>query len=234
MASILERTAREPDRVLRYSEAPTGVIDMYAGGSATIVLLVHGGFWRSRYDRKHLRPLAAALSEHGMLVALPEYRRVGNPGGGWPGTAEDIVYLTRHIRQLAQVPDARLVIAGHSAGGHLAMLAAAAPETHVDKVVALAGVLDVGAAVRDRLSDGAASEFVGESPIADADPMALPLPRTEIALVHGRHDTEVPVDYSRRFAERHPSIRLETPECGHYELIDPEASEFPLLLAAIV
>lgn len=233
MTTILERVAREPDRVVRYSESATGMVDVYGSQADTLVLLVHGGFWRARYDRMHLRPLAVALAERGLLVALPEYRRVGDVGGGWPGTVDDIVWLTQNIRQLVAAPDARLVIAGHSAGGHLAMLAAAARDAHVDRVVALAGVLDLEAAVRDDLSDGAALGFLGSAQVTEADPMLLPLPQTQIALVHGLGDDEVPVDYSRRFATRDSSIRLETPDCGHFELIDPEAPEFQLLLIAI-
>lgn len=222
MTHILERPAREPDRVVRYSDAPTGVVDVFGGGN-DVVMLIHGGFWRAAYDRTHLRPLAAALADSGFLVALPEYRRVGDPGGGFPGTVDDIVALAGSIRELVGAPDASLQLVGHSAGGHLAMLSA---DARIRQVISLAGVLDLAAASSDRLSDGAADEFLGGAPIAAADPMTLPLPDCPIALLHGTGDAEVPVSYSQRFSERDARIRLMTPDCGHYELIDPEGPEF--------
>ncbi|MGO1731121.1 alpha/beta hydrolase family protein [Agrococcus casei] len=230
MTDILERSARDPDRVLRYSAAPTGVVDVYDGGSRGVLLLVHGGFWRARYDRMHLRPMAAALADAGWLVALPEFRRVGDPGGGFPGSVDDIRGLVRGVRSLVGAPEAPLTVVGHSAGGHLAMLAAGETDA---RVVSLAGVLDLAAAQREGLSNGAADEFLGGAPAAGADPMSQPLPAGEIALVHGVNDTEVPVEYSRRFAERDSRIRLSTPNCGHYELIDPESSAFAEVTAAI-
>ena len=222
MTHILERPAREPDRVVRYSDRPTGVVDVFGGGN-DVVMLIHGGFWRAAYDRTHLRPLAAALSKHGFLVALPEYRRVGDAGGGFPGTLDDIVALAGSIRDLVGAPDGSLQLVGHSAGGHLAMLAA---DARIRQVISLAGVLDLAAASGDRLSDGAADEFLGGAPIAAADPMTLPLPDCPIALLHGTGDEEVPLAYSQRFSARDARIRLQMPDCGHYELIDPEGPEF--------
>ena len=230
MTSILTRAAREPDRVLRYSEAPTGVIDVFDGERGLLVL-IHGGFWRARYDRLHLRPLAAALADAGWRVALPEFRRVGDPGGGWPGTVDDVRRLVRQLPTLLGAESITLI--GHSAGGHLAMLAAADPDARVTRVVSLAGVLDLVDAQRRGLSDGAADEFLAGAPVAVADPMTLPVPHTDLVLLHGLADDEVPVEHSRRFAERDAGIRLVTPECGHYELIDPQEPEFALLLAAL-
>ncbi|MGO3758712.1 MAG: alpha/beta hydrolase [Agrococcus casei] len=230
MTDILERSARDPDRVLRYSAAPTGVVDVYDGGSRGVLLLVHGGFWRARYDRMHLRPMAAALADAGWIVALPEFRRVGDPGGGFPGSVDDIRLLTRDVRTLVGAADAPLTLVGHSAGGHLAMLCADAGDA---RVVCLAGVLDLAAAQRAGLSDSAADEFLAGAPVADADPMSLPLPAGDIALVHGLDDAEVPVEHSQRFAERDSRIGLTTPACGHYELIDPRAEAFAAVTTAL-
>lgn len=228
MTSILDRPARDPDRVLRYSDAPTGVVDVYEGGRRGVLLLVHGGFWRARYDRLHLRPLAAALADEGWLVALPEYRRVGDPGGGHPGTLVDVRLLVQSVRGLLGAEQLPLTVIGHSAGGHLAMLADGA-----DRIVSLAGVLDLAAARRDGLSDDAAGEYLGRARAEAADPMTLPLPEADIVVMHGLRDEEVPVGYGRRFADRDHRIRLLTPDCGHYELIDPNAPEFALLLSQL-
>lgn len=55
------------------------------------VALIHGGFWRERYDRHHLAPLARALADDGFHVANLEYARAGMPGGGWPGTGASVL-----------------------------------------------------------------------------------------------------------------------------------------------
>ncbi|HIY67195.1 MAG TPA: alpha/beta hydrolase [Candidatus Agrococcus pullicola] len=236
MADILDRSAREPDRVVRYAPGETGVIDVYdpRGLARALVVLVHGGFWRSRYDRLHLRPLAEALAGEGLLVALPEYRRVGDEGGGWPGTFDDIRSIVRSVRRLVGAEGARLTLVGHSAGGHLAVLAAG-DETDVDRAVSLAGVLDLAAAIDDGLSDGAAQEFLGEdaAAVATADPMRRPVPECEVILLHGAEDDEVPVSYSEAYAARDARIEFSHLPGGHYELIDPEAEEFSALLAAL-
>lgn len=237
MTTIFERTARAPDRVLRYAAGECGVIDVYEpehGAANELVMLVHGGFWRSRYDRRHLRPLAEALASAGKLVALPEYRRTGDEGGGWPGTFDDVCTLTSSVGDLLDSPDARLTLIGHSAGGHLAVLAAGAAPC-VDRVISLAGVLDLGAAIRDDLSNGAARELLGSdlSLTPEADPMARPLPLCGIVLLHGDADEQVPVSYSEAFAARDARITFHRLRCGHYELIDPSTPQFQTVLTAL-
>jgi acetyl esterase/lipase len=97
---------------------------------------VRGGFWRNRYDRSHARPLAAALAEAGWMVLLPEYRRLGDPGGGSPGTFDDIAALIAAVASLVPAElRRRVTLVGHSAGGHLAVrLQASAPSPVIDAV----------------------------------------------------------------------------------------------------
>lgn len=235
-AEVLERPARRPDRVLRYAPGDTGVADLYRAKGDTspgqrMVVVVHGGFWRKRYDRTHLRPLAASLADQGASVVLPQYRRLGDAGGEWPGGRDDVVALLRALPDLLDEEDAQrpVVLAGHSAGGHLAVLAALAldGDAGIEQVVSLAGVLDLRAAREDRLSDSVVDDLVaGGDPSArvpvEADPAQLPSPPVPTVLVHGTADKEVPVSYSRRYADERPGVRLvELPETGHYDLIDP-------------
>lgn len=130
---ILTRRGPRPDAVLRYREGVDGVIDVYrppgrgsaaerSGGDAPhLVVLLHGGFWRARYDRAHLRPLAAECAARGAVVALPEFRRVGG-GGEWPVIGLDVEAALAHIvRELR--PSRPYTLVGHSAGGHLALWA---------------------------------------------------------------------------------------------------------------
>src|SRR5437667_4959776 len=99
-------------------------------GPHSIVILIHGGYWRARYGLELMNSLAEDLTKRGYAAWNIEYRRVGNPGGGWPGTFLDVALATDYLRELA--PSYRLdlkkvVPIGHSAGGHLAFWLAARP-----------------------------------------------------------------------------------------------------------
>lgn len=236
---ILERPAPEPHATLSYADRPTGVVDVFEPARApraTIVLL-HGGFWRAAYDRVHLRALAAGLAERGARVALPEYRRVGDAGGGFPGTVEDAQRILVAVPAMLGVSPDAVVFAGHSAGGHLAVLAAATADVPPARVVSLAGVLDMRAAHRARLSGDAVAELAGSSDpgrLAELDPMALPVPGCEVVLVHGARDAEVPSAYSVAYAARAARIRLTILDhADHYDLIDPLSPAFDAVWSAL-
>src|SRR5688572_24932971 len=93
---VLTRPAPAPDLTLRYGDHPDHVIDLRlptdgaAGPGRPLVVFLHGGFWRAAFDRSHAGPLAADLAGRGYPVAVVEYRRVGQEGGGWPGTLDDV------------------------------------------------------------------------------------------------------------------------------------------------
>lgn len=237
---VLDRPERSPDRVLRYAEGPTGLIDVYAPTTHPrgLAVIIHGGFWRAEYDRVHLRPLAAALARDGLKVALPEYRRVGDEGGGWPGSLDDVVESIEQCGIDLGHDPADIVLAGHSAGGHLAALAAARLGTPPRRVVALAGVLDLAAAVRDSLSNGAAQDFLGRTDppadlVAQADPLQTAVASDTVAL-HGGRDTAVPVDYSRRYARYSERVRLVVlDDADHFDLIDPLSAAYPAVAEAL-
>jgi acetyl esterase/lipase len=137
---VLTRSTPPPDHVLRYGPGPDQVADLrlgvgHAGRPPVLVLLLHGGFWRAAYDRTHLGPLATALAAENFAVCTPEFRRTGQPGGGWPGTFDDVALAVDRLPGLvrAVLPGAAeiggaevggVVLAGHSAGGHLALWSA--------------------------------------------------------------------------------------------------------------
>ena len=142
---------------------------------------IHGGYWRAKYDLQHAGHLCAALTAKGLATWNVEYRRVGNPGGGWPGTFEDLRSAYRYVSQLAQrynLDLSKMVVSGHSAGGQLA-LCLAGHETTIKRVVSLAGVVDLQQAWELHLSDNAVVDFLGGEPsrvpehYREADPMQL-------------------------------------------------------------
>jgi acetyl esterase/lipase len=229
-----------PDLTLRYAGHADGVVDLHlpaASDSSRVVVLLHGGFWKTAYDRAHVRPLARALADDGFVVASPEYRRVGPGGaGGWPTTGRDVVdaveALPRLLGQLGVRPTG-IEAVGHSAGGHLALwLATAAP---LDRVVALAPVCDLHEATRRGLGSDAARAFLGEIDPDEADPMLLldDRPDTAITVLHGTRDDTVPIDLSRGLVDRHPWIELVELDADHYEVIEPTGPPYDALRAAL-
>jgi acetyl esterase/lipase len=236
-----------PDVVLRYAGHEDAVIDLHLpGGSVpsgtsppvgSVLVLLHGGFWKAAYDRRHTREMASALADEGWLVATPEYRRVGN-GGGWPTTVEDVHLAVRRLPELlASIdvhPEGAPVVTGHSAGGHLAMwlVSTGLP---VRRVVGLAPVCDLAQAARLGLGDGAVDAFLGGHDRDAADPMRLLTGRsaTEVAIVHGADDEDVPISLSRSLVEAHPWVELHEVPGDHFAPIEPGSGAWPTVVAAL-
>lgn len=205
------------------------------------MVLVHGGFWRTGYDRTHLRPLAAALAGEGHRVALLEYRGTGADGGGWPTTFEDVRAGLAALHAHEEVTD--LVLVGHSAGGQLAAVLAHHHPEGVVGVVSLAGCLDLRMTAGLGLGDGAAQALLGGEPeqaptaYAEADPVALGAPVPPVRLVHGLDDDRVPVEVSRSWMDRvgrpGTDLLVELPYCEHFGLIDPLRPAFTVLTEQI-
>lgn len=228
---------------LAYGEHPDQHLDLHrpttSAGGPTVVLL-HGGFWLERYRADLMTPLAEDLTERGYVVANVEYRRVGG-AGGWPATFVDVAAALDHLASLDDLPEP-VVTVGHSAGGHLAVWAAsrhrlpdgapgAGPRLRPCAAVAQAGMVDLGASAEATLGNGAVAELVGGTPeqvpdrYAVADPAALLPVGVPIVLIHGEDDRIVPVEISRRYAERADAagdgVELVTLPGGHFEAIDP-------------
>ena len=203
-------------------------------GPHPLLMNIHGGFWRARYDLQHASHLCAALTAAGLATFNLEYRRVGNPGGGWPGTFEDVTNGLKYIQQHAaehHIDATRVIVMGHSAGGQLAIcLAHRASE--VRGAVSLAGVLDLQRAYELHLSNDAVVEFLGGTPqqvpehYHEASPVDVPVPSVSQLIVHGVTDDIVPVAFSRDYAhskkKRGEQVKLlELDGAGHFDLIDP-------------
>ena len=232
-----------PDATVRYAGHQDAVIDLHlpdgsrpARPDAPLVVVLHGGFWKQEWDRRHSRPMARALAELGAVVATPEYRRVRG-GGGWPVTGDDVHLAVRRLPDLLAglgIATGPMQVTGHSAGGHLALLLATT-ELPIAGVVALAPVCDLREASRLGLGDDAARALLGGVDPGEADPMTLldARPGCPVAIVHGVDDDVVPVALSRGLADRHPWVDLHEVPGGHMEPIEPGSVAWPSVVGAL-
>jgi acetyl esterase/lipase len=225
-----------------------------------VVVVIHGGYWRSQYGAELGEPLAKDLAAHGMAAWNLEYRRAGN-GGGWPNTFADVLSGIDKLGEIAAEHGLgldRVVALGHSAGGHLAVWAAGrsrlaglgAPDAdrqltrrgdddgavQLTGVVSQSGLLNLAAAERLNLSNGAVSNFLGGSSEKYpkrhkyADPMsAVPL-GVPVYAVHGTEDDTVPVSQSETYAGAAKAagapVQLLKVPGDHFALIDPKAPAY--------
>jgi len=239
---ILSQPQPPPDDRVAYGSDANQFLEVRLPRTKTpssALLNIHGGYWRAQYDLKHAGHLCEALRGAGVATFNAEYRRVGNAGGGWPGTFEDIRSAYRFLRQEHTrfgLDLDRLVVMGHSAGGQLA-LCLAAHETSVRRVISLAGVVDLKQAFALHLSHDAVVDFLGGKPDAvpehyrEADPMELSIPQARQWLLHGSEDGVVPPEFSRTYVAQKKKAGekvelLEIPHAGHFELIDPATEAF--------
>jgi acetyl esterase/lipase len=199
-----------------YGDDPSQFGDLYEGGDSGVAVLLHGGFWRDRYDLSLMEPLALDLAARGWTAWNVEYRRLGS-GGGMPATLDDVGAAIDRLADLG-LDGGRVVAIGHSAGGHLAAWAATRedPRVALTGVVSQAGVLDTRRAYELGLSDGVAREFLDASPIE-----RLPL-RAPALLVHGGRDDTVPPEISERFAAASGAELIVLPDEDHFGHLDPD------------
>jgi acetyl esterase/lipase len=202
-------------RVLRYGDHPSQFCELYeVAEPAGVAVLVHGGFWRARFGLDLEWALADDLVARGWAVWNIEYRRLGE-GGGWPETYDDV----RAAIEALPLRTERVVAIGHSAGGHLAVRAAA--DVPLSGVVSQAGALDLYELWRRGTSDHVVRQFLGGSPDEVPDSYAAATPRppaVPLLLVHGALDEDVPVEISERYGAGDLVVIEDE---GHMEHLDP-------------
>ena len=204
----------------RYGDDPSHVAELFEprGAAVGTAVVLHGGFWRSRYDRHLMDDVCADLARRGWAAWNVEYRRLG-AGGGWPATGADVAAAVEILA------GADAVAIGHSAGGHLALWAAA--QGLVRAAVGQAAVSNLREGLRLGLSGGVVEELLADAAdVASASPAErLPLGVPQL-LVHGEDDAIVPLSMSRDYVEaaRAAGDRAELvalPGVGHFEHLDP-------------
>jgi acetyl esterase/lipase len=233
-------------RRVRYGSASSQWAELRvpSGAPATAlpgVVLVHGGFWKRSWHADLMNALAVWLTQQGLASWNVEYRRVGMRDGGAAACIGDVVAAVDSLRSgsaRAPIDAARTVFVGHSAGGHLALLAAGRSAGPPAGVVGLAAVSDLVGAAHAGLGDRAAQALLGGEPedlpdrYREASPIdQLPLGIPQL-LVHGVRDQAVPVSmsslYARRARAAGDDVELDVlPAAGHPELIDPRLAAWP-------
>lgn len=260
---ILDREPPTIGQRIMYGVEPQQFGDLRmpdGAGPHPVVIGVHGGFWRARYDLTHFGHVCAALTAVGFATWNIEFRRTGEPGGGWPGTFQDVAMAADFLHILAPQYNLdldRVHVVGHSAGGHLALwlagrhkIDAESPIYTLDPLplsgaVALAGVVDLRRTWSLGLSDNATVLLMGGSPTEYPERYAagspydlLPLGIRQF-LIHGTADTTVPLEVSERYEQRSvakgdPATLLTLPDIGHFELIDPDSPAWATVLSIII
>lgn len=233
-ADVLALEFAEPDRKLVYADDEPqlqyGLLwlpadsETGAGSQAPLVIFIHGGCWLNSFDVPHTFAISTALAQAGYAVWSLEYRRTGDAGGGWPGTFDDILAGIEFRQQLQEYPvdTGNFVIMGHSAGGHLALLAGSSIN-EARAVIGLAAIADlVQYATDEGTCQSAAIGFMGTDPdsspelYAKADPAQIPLHNTTY-LLEGTNDTIVPLS-SQPLAG---TEQIRATGAGHFDWVHP-------------
>jgi acetyl esterase/lipase len=263
---LMALPVKPPDQVLRYGSEPSqyGELRVPEGaGPHPVVVLVHGGCFRKEFaDTKSIGAMADAFKREGIASWSIEYRRLPEPGSGWPGTYLDVATAADHLSALAprfKLDLKRVVFLGHSAGAHLAHWAAARSRLEPGSelfsakplipagVVNLAGRMDMtvdiddyeapcGAPVIRKLLGG----MPGEVPARYAQvslPGLLPL-RVRQVMIWGSRENFVPEARARRHvaaarAAGDEAELLIVPGAGHFETASPKSSAWPVVLSSV-
>jgi acetyl esterase/lipase len=229
-------------------------------GPFPVVVVVHGGCWLSDYNLTYMAHLSDALTKAGYATWNLEFRRVGNVGGGYPGTFLDVAKGTDYIRTLAKsypINKKQVIVLGHSAGGHLALWLAARENLSrksflytknplkVKGVVSLAGISDLDTyALEDGSCNKAVSKLMGGLPkdvserYIQASPMLLAPLKIPVRMIQGDLDPIVPATQATRYAERAKRRDVDTrvtmvQNAGHFDLVAPHSPAWLNVLEAV-
>jgi acetyl esterase/lipase len=210
-------------------------------GSHPVVVFIHGGCWVESINMDHTAHLAAALTADGFATWNIEYRRVGVEGGGWPGTFDDVLAGLDQLTKFADeagLDRKRVVIAGHSAGGQLALWAASKRRDSVRGVVSLSGVPDLRGAASS-VCPGMIPRLVGPAEnYAKASPLELLPLGVPQWIVTASLDDIVPSKWAEQYtaAARNKGDRVQlvmVRDAGHFELIVPTTPAYIQVREAI-
>lgn len=235
-------------------------------GPHPVAIVIHGGCWLSKLGTyppqavalDNMRPLADALTTAGIATWNIEYRRLGDEGGGWPGTFRDVAAAADHIRALARehrLDLKRVISIGHSAGAHFALWLAARPKlaatsdlytldpVRLAGVVSLDGPADLKATIplqRPVCGAPVITDLVGGSPeerperYRDASPIEqLPLGVPQVFFTGQMFAAHAaPYEAAVKRAGDVAEI-IASPKAGHFVFIDPQSETWPQVMSSV-
>ncbi len=260
---ILKLPVPPADHRIAYGSGPLQFGDLRLPGGTgpyPVAIVIHGGCWRSKYNLDHIASFCDALARSGVATWSLEYRRIGDPGGGWPGTFQDVARGTDHLRALVRgysLDLSRVIAVGHSAGGHLALWLAARRRLSKDGpiysadplplrgVISLAGVADLRRAEADGVCRDAVIQLLGgtAAKVSERFRQSSPIELLPLGvpqrLIHGVSDHTVPLDLVRQYEtaarKSGDDVKLTVlEEAGHFELIAPRSSAWPTVEGAVL
>ncbi len=231
-------------------------------GPQPVAVVIHGGCWIERYaDLQNTAALADALRREGISTWNIEYRRNDHPGGGWPGTFLDVAHAVDALRDLAKrypLDLNRVIVIGHSAGGQLALWAAARHQLPKSSPLFLPNPLPVKGVValgtpgdlarfrlkeREVCGEAVVTDLLGGSPeqvperYAQASPVEmLPLGVPQIFVTAVADFVESPregaayVAVARKAGDQ--AKQEVVPGAGHFEYLAPGSIAWPAVRAA--
>jgi acetyl esterase/lipase len=239
-------------QVLRYGASPDQQGDLHLPDAVRppVVCLLHGGFWRMPWARDQMNAMAEALVSAGLAVWNLEYRRLGVPGAGWPGTMDDVAAGIEHLARLAgdgvDLDLDRVIVAGHSAGGHLALWAGGCARLRgrVFSAVGLAPLADLIRAHDEQIGGNVVAELLGGNPAQYPERYQAASPREMLPLgvrqliIHGARDDTVPLAHSRRYARAAVTAGdacelIELEGTGHMQFLDPASEAFATFVGGL-
>ena len=238
----------DADARIAYGSEPLqfGDLRLPAGnGPHPLVVVIHGGYWQAVHNLTHAGHLCVDLAAHGIATWNVEYRRIGDPGGGWRGTLDDVLLAVDHVTELGRASPLdleRVVVLGHSAGGQLALWASQRARVRLRGVVSLAGVIDLHLLDGSGADRGLTRRLLGGSPDEVPERWHEASPRQQlpwsmpVVLVCGTADVHWAANEGTAAAARAADGEVELvplPDAGHFELVDPLAPEWGIVRARI-
>ena len=253
-----------PDIQIAYGPGSAQVVDLFlpkGRGPHPVVVLIHGGCFLARFEGlAQTSGIAADLARRGYAVWNMEYRKLGEPGAGYPGTFQDVAAAIDRIRVEApqyRLDPRRVIAVGHSAGGHLALWAASRGRLpansplrtgnplKISAVVALAGLGDLkgqGRAFALPCGDDTLERLIDISgrtdPYADTSPAELLPTGARVLMIHGAYDHVLPPYIGRDYAllaraAGDPAEAITLPDAGHFDVVIPTTAAWKAVVKTL-
>ncbi|GAB5378780.1 MAG: alpha/beta hydrolase [Aliiglaciecola sp.] len=238
---ILQAPFQQADKTLSYGASPLQFGKLWLPKpkeqKPPLLIFLHGGCWLNAFNIEHSFALTSALANSGAMVWSIEYRRTGDEGGGWPGTFEDTVKGVKFALDQSQwgFDPTKVFIVGHSAGGHLALLAndALAKSRYQNiEAIGLAAITDVISYSQGTNScQSATDKFMGGSYVQQKHAYVAATPKRydNVTLIHGSRDNIVPIEQS----EKASASVLVVEGAGHFDFLHPQSTAYAALLSVI-